>query len=77
MGTSHENSGSSTSKLRDGDNLVHLDGVKARQFLHSISRKPFVTLVVDGDTVRVYTRGITDEQASALMEEFLNREEST
>lgn len=57
-----------------GDELVQLDGVKARQFLHSLARRPFVTLVIEGDTLKVYCKGMTEDDAELLMEEWLARE---
>lgn len=54
---------------------IQLDGVKARQFLHSLARRPFVTLVLEGDKLKVYCKGMSEDHAKELMAEFLEQED--
>lgn len=60
--------------------VVHMDGQKAKRFLNSLAREPFVAVVVEGQRVRVYTKGVNRQEAIDRMRiliEILEGEEDT
>lgn len=59
--------------MRQSSNIVHLDEKRSRTFLHDLAHHNFITVVFDGETAKVYTKGIElDARALRTIKDTLN-----